>query len=247
MQNLFDGHVHIGQFNSRYFRPEVIAQTLLEIGVTRWVFSSTSSVTLGWGAQVKDVRAHLKVAWRESLPLLWVTKALLNSSSCLAQLEELPFIGIKLHGYLEPWNPHGKPIYRVFEVAAQHRLPILLHTGGCSRSNAGRYLQVCRDFPSVRVILAHGRPIIGALRVLATCPNTYVDTAFMPAADVCRVVRHHGAERVIFGSDLPIHKHFFPKQSIAQSWEIDVAALKAALSPAEWSIISTVTGARVYA
>lgn len=93
-------------------------------------------------------------------------------------------------------------------------MPVLVHTGGHPRSYAGRYYNICEEFPDVKVILAHARPLRGALKILKELPNVFADTAFLPVEDGEQIISKVGMDKLIFGTDFPIQKHFFREKSL---------------------------------
>ena len=118
------------------------------------------------------------------------------------------FAGIKIHG-LQGWNPQGKEIRRVVSIARDKNLPVLLHTGEHEICRAGVYMNICREFHDVKIILAHGRPIDECITVMKECPNVFADTAFMPVNHIVRLRDEGMIERVLWGSDFPVMRYFY--------------------------------------
>jgi len=87
------------------------------------------------------------------------------------------------------------------------QVPILIHSGGDKKCDAGSYLRVIKKRPEQIFILAHGRPIDEAVSVLSQTHNSYVDTAFMPIEDIKLIVDNGFEEKILFGTDFPITNH----------------------------------------
>lgn len=93
--------------------------------------------------------------------------------------------GIKLLGglpdyYDEPWN--SKKLYRVYNLAAELKLPILIHIEGRVKNQTIPMEQAVRDFPNVTFVFAHYcREYLPVprfnfcSRILDNHNNTYVD------------------------------------------------------------------------
>jgi uncharacterized protein len=126
------------------------------------------------------------------------------------------FRGIKLQpGFQDfyPDDPRALPIYE----AAQGKLAILFHTGEeleprlFARGVPARLAEVHRRFPDLTVIAAH----MGGFRVWNEAEEhlvgteVYLDISFCPEeelsdSEMVRLIRKHGAERVLFASDFPM-------------------------------------------
>ena len=209
---LFDFHVHMGQYFDDYYTPPRIQRTLRLAGITHFAYSSTSTVV----TDDPDFLLEERVAMHElsegrAKPILWVTHDLLKRSRDLSQYMSDAggkICGLKIHGVSENWKPNGRDLRRVFEIARERGLFIKLHTGEHEECEAGMYKRICTDFPDVRVVLAHGRPIQQAIDMLRCCPNTLVDTSFMPHEYFLQLMaaarNKNFVDRILFGTDTPI-------------------------------------------
>ncbi len=107
------------------------------------------------------------------------------------------------------------PHYRtLLEIAAEHHLPVILHTG-CLHShlfyrkpelgNPREFESWYQDYPSIKFILAHmnfHQPDT-ALDLGEKFGNIYVDTSWQPSEVIAEAVRRLGSEHVLMGSDWP--------------------------------------------
>jgi predicted TIM-barrel fold metal-dependent hydrolase len=200
--------VHVGWLGERHFSPEWVVRTLRRAGVARWAFSSSSAYAHPWRVAQKDYEETLALAPEEAVALLWVTPQALGRDRALAVLDTLPFCGIKIHGH-NGWEPEGKPLRRVWAVAQERGLPILLHTGEREHEQPHRFAPLLRDFPDVRVIQAHARPFGQALANMREFPNAWVDTSFMPNKYLPELAAADVRERVLFGTDFPATECFY--------------------------------------
>ncbi len=128
------------------------------------------------------------------------------------QLVALGCKGIKLHPdyqRVKADDPSYDPIY---DFAVQAHLPILVHSGDVNTdfSSPRRVAEMLKRFPEATVIVPHlggysewdeaERYIIGK--------NCYIDTSSslwaLPPEKSRGLIRRHGAERVLFGTDYPL-------------------------------------------
>jgi uncharacterized protein len=86
-------------------------------------------------------------------------------------------------------------------------VPVLVHTGsGIPFSVPSLVIPRAREYPKVKIILSHSGFAILASDAWVTareCPNVYLETSWSIPNDVEWFNRTIGAERIMFGSDLP--------------------------------------------
>jgi hypothetical protein len=116
---------------------------------------------------------------------------------------------------LEIANNAGDACMRpLMEEAERHGLVVLQHAWSMTKIRQRRFhtdpedvATLARRFPRVRIIMAHltGCGVRGVLAV-KDCPNVWVDTSgAAPEAGIVEyAVAQLGAERVLYGSDVPI-------------------------------------------
>ncbi len=187
--------------------------------------TSTFDEDFDFGRIEREFRSMLDEAPEMTYPILMVSPDMLKNSPDLKKYLTLPWCAIKVHGYFHPWQPFGKPIRRILAIARDLGLPVMLHTGGRDRSDAGSHSRLCAEFHDVPMILAHGRPIAQAIRVMKDCGNVFADTAFMPLDDVKAAIAAGLSDRIVFGSDLPANKEFYPRVSYAKWYKPQVEGL----------------------
>lgn len=215
---IFDSHIHFGQFEDRYYTPPQILRILGCAGITHFAYSSTSAVVTDDPAFMFEERLAMQELSRgRAKPVLWVTHSMLEKSKDLSLYMDgtscgfskcKPVCGLKIHGVSESWDPCGRDLCRVFEIARERDIVVKFHTGERDQCYAGMYKHICQRFSDVRVILAHGRPLNQTMDVLRTCENVFVDTSFMPHEHLRTLLRAGFAERVLFGTDTPIPGRF---------------------------------------
>ena len=206
---MIDVHVHVGHFNDGlYFSPEEISQAMKSLNISRCYFSSTSTGSVPFREVRREIESLVELSGGRAVPFLWVSPGMLRHSRDLKPYLYREFAGLKVHG-LQGWQPYGKEIRRVLSIARDKNLPVLLHTGEHEVCRAGVYINICREFHDVKIILAHGRPIDECIAVMKECPNAWADTAFMPVEDIVRLRNEGMISRVLWGSDFPVMRYFY--------------------------------------
>ncbi|MGP4029420.1 amidohydrolase family protein [Actinomadura sp. 3N407] len=139
-------------------------------------------------------------------------------------VEERGVRGIKFHPSLQGFAPNDRSAYPLLEVAAEHGVPALFHTGqtgiGAGMPGGGGVRlglsnpmlldDVAVDVPDLTIILAH--PSFPwqdeALAVATHKPNVYIDlSGWSPKYFPPQLVRYANSllqDKVLFGSDYPV-------------------------------------------
>ena len=129
------------------------------------------------------------------------------------ELMALGLRGIKLHHDVQRFKLDDYRCLKIYELAEEKGLPMLLHTGDVryDYSNPNRLKPILETYDRLTVIGAH----LGgwslwedAARELAGYRNFYVDCCSslyaLPPETARDVIRTYGADRVLFGTDYPM-------------------------------------------
>ncbi len=118
---------------------------------------------------------------------------------------DLKFVGVKLHPFAHGVNPVGRHGRRVFALAAELDVPVMVHTGaGIPWSAPALMASVAREHPDLRIVLAHSGAMILAGEAIAVArehENVYLEASWTGGFLVRGWVKELGAGRVMFGSD----------------------------------------------
>jgi predicted TIM-barrel fold metal-dependent hydrolase len=132
----------------------------------------------------------------------------------LDRMEALGLRGLKFHPVFQGFAIDDAKMYPIYERLAG-RFPILIHVGDRNTDAARpkRLAKVLTDFPRLVAVAPH----LGgysewdeaeAVLLGGRFENLYIDTSsairFLPPARALELIRFHGAERTLFGSDYPI-------------------------------------------
>lgn len=127
--------------------------------------------------------------------------------------------GIKLHPPLQRCDADDERIFPVYDLARALNLVVLFHAGWDpsykdeERCTPAMLLKILRNFPGLKVVAAHLGGMHLAKEVyetLAGKADLYFDTAFTAAPWLDKnlfrsIIRRHGADKILFGSDYPWH------------------------------------------
>jgi predicted TIM-barrel fold metal-dependent hydrolase len=120
-------------------------------------------------------------------------------------VRELGFVALKLHPLGHNLPPTHAEADKVFRLAAELGVPVIIHTGlGSPWALPSLAIPPARRYPGVSVILAHaGWGVYSAEAIVAAevCANVYLEPSWCPTYVVRQMIDRFGAERVLFGSD----------------------------------------------
>ncbi len=129
----------------------------------------------------------------------------------IERLIALGLKGIKLHPDCQKYAIDHPLMFPIYE-ALEDRLPVLFHVGDnrMDYSSPLRLAKILSNFPKLTVIAAH----LGAYGVWDDCgkillgKNVYIDTSsalmFMDKKKAINIIRTHGTDKVLFGTDYPM-------------------------------------------
>lgn len=208
-----DHHVHVGWYTDGYHSPEQVWKDMLEAGVDEIWGSSTSTCAELHKLVVKEMRELKRLGGERVHPVLWLTPRMFRTYGLRAMLHSrVEWEAVGIHPESHPEWAHNKLMtQKAAEVAAILGVKMIVHTGKFENSEANVFRYLYEGFPNIEFVLAHGRPVEQAISILRDCPNTRVDTAFMPKEDIRRFIDAGFANRMDFGTDAPINMVFNPE------------------------------------
>lgn len=121
------------------------------------------------------------------------------------------FKAIKLHPLFQAYRPTDEPVIEVAKVARELGVPLMVHTGHPPYSLPWSVAELADLFPDVDIVLIHmghgnGIFIQSAIDMAKKYPNLYLETSGMPMHTKIRdAYLNVGADRIMFGLDLPFH------------------------------------------
>ena len=126
-----------------------------------------------------------------------------------AGVKDQGFLGVKLHPRNEAFAINSEELaFPIAELAAELGVPILIHTGDPDTYGFAQPTLVgglADAFPDVNLIVGHmGKQLYeDAILVAKWFENVILETSFRSLREIARAARIVGADRVVYGSDMP--------------------------------------------
>jgi uncharacterized protein len=113
--------------------------------------------------------------------------------------------GIKLHPRAQAFDFGEAALNPVFEIAAERRVPILIHAGRGLPAIADDLRNLVEHHTGAQLILAHAAiaDLEHIARTLNDHPNVLYDTSVWSGTDLRTLLASASPEQVVFASDLP--------------------------------------------
>lgn len=207
---LIDTHIHVGQFNDLYFAPSAIHELMEQLCVDYYAVSSTTQCEENYPKVLWEMEELVRLDGKKVLPIMWITPEALQGNIAWYLESDIRWRMLKIHPFLNQteWNPKDELFAEVLDISRELRLPLLIHTGNEECCKADIYEQAIRNNPDITFILAHGRPVESAIHIATIFDNAYVDSAFMPLGHMKMFVESGLSEKLLWGTDMCIPKHF---------------------------------------
>ena len=134
----------------------------------------------------------------------------------IARLKELGLSGIKFHPIFQGFKIDDDKAMQMYEKIGD-RFPVLMHMGDKNVNDASpeRLANVIKELPQVTFIAAHlgGYSEWEGAKKYIIGKNVYFDTSssvrFLPPEESAAIIRAHGTDKVLFGTDYPLSNHKF--------------------------------------
>ena len=134
----------------------------------------------------------------------------------LAYIKQIGLHGVKLHPDYQAFFAAEEKMFPIYETCAALGLPIVFHAGFDPLSpevvhgKPEDFAKIAEQFPALTIILAHlgGQLCWDAVEQhIVGRRNVYLDTAYtsrvLSDEQFLRIIRTHGADRILFASDCP--------------------------------------------
>lgn len=132
----------------------------------------------------------------------------------IERMVSLGIRGIKFHPEFQDFDPRDPRMHASYRAAAEHNLVVLFHAGEDPNYEGVKgvplaFKEVLAEHPDLTVILAHlgGYQVWDEVAEHLLGERVYLDTAYtlghLPHADAAAIMRGHGTDRILFGSDGP--------------------------------------------
>ena len=143
-----------------------------------------------------------------------------DAEDALAELDRIKALGlpgIKLHSEYQSFYPDEEKMLPIYRKAAENGLFAVFHGGwdplspDYVRGTPQRFAYAAEQVPELTLVIAH----LGGMKlwsdvekhIAGKFPNVYLDVSviagYIEPEQLLRIIRLHGADKVLFGSDCP--------------------------------------------
>ena len=220
---IIDSHVHIGDSLGFVMKEEMVIESMDKYNIDYCIISNADAAELDHELnpipdeyQIDQVTTlQRSIAFARKQPgsigvLAWIKPYMEGLTEELVELIEANLdviLGLKLHQHHSKTGMDDDRMIPYIELARKHNMPIMAHTGGCDEASCIRMWNAAKKYPDVKFIMAHmglGTDNEEAIKLLASLPNLYGDTAWVPMDKTIKAMKEAGAHKMLFGSDSPI-------------------------------------------
>jgi uncharacterized protein len=205
--DIFDAHLHLGtDIDGMVGDYEQLAEIMARYGISRAFMFCLDEPDRHPGFSAANDRT-LAYAERSGGRLIPFVRLDLNEAPidearrCL----DAGARGIKLHPRAQKFTATDERLAPVFEIAAERRVPILIHGGRGLPPIADGLRALVDRYPEATLIIAHAG--IADLSELARCmagrPNVLFDTSTWSPIDLLDFYRQIPPEQIVYASDYP--------------------------------------------
>lgn len=206
-EGIFDAHSHIGEdLDGRGMSAEGMRERQEAAGVVKSIVFPLNDPNAA-----EDFSGPNDALWDayEQFPEHFVPFFRLNPHNDydreFARCAERGFVGLKLHPTSQKFDLDDERATRLFSMAAEADLPVIIHAGFGMRRIVEPLLPTIEAEPNLRLLLGHAAfvEVLEAVRAFADHPNVLFETSVARAAEVYTLLTNLDASRVCFGSDIP--------------------------------------------
>ena len=204
---VFDAHAHIGaDVDGRTMTAEGMRERMEAAGISRSIVFPLNDPNAR-----DDYSGPNEVVWNahEEYPGFFVPFFRLNPhldydgefSRCL----DRGFRGLKLHPVSQQFELDDPRVVRLFAMAAEADLPVLIHAGFAMERIVEPLLPTVERHPNLRLILGHAAmvEVLEAVRRFGDHPNVLFETSVVRAKDLYVLFSTLDPSRISYGSDIP--------------------------------------------
>jgi len=194
--------------------PEKLLESGRKIGVEKYIVHSTATVAHQVEAInnyiISEVNLH-----KEFVGFGTIHPDYEDFENELKRIKSLGLRGIKLHPDFQKFQVDTPEMDDVYEVIAELKMPVLVHAGDYRYDFSGpkRILHVLEKHPSLIVVAAHFGGYTewdNAMEYLVG-QRVWFDTSStlwkLPVEKADGMIKAHGFEKFLFGSDYPMWDH----------------------------------------
>jgi uncharacterized protein len=206
--DIFDAHVHLGHdIDGTSGQYEELERIMDSYGVSRAFMFCMDEPDREPAFRAPNDRT-LEFARRSEGRLIPFVRLDLNGEGPIEEAIrclDLGARGIKLHPRAQRFTLNDERLAPVFELAAERRVPILIHGGRGLPPIAEHLRRLVETYPEAQLIIAHAG--IADLAALAGCfagkQGVFFDTSVWSPVDLLDFFHHVPPEQILYASDYP--------------------------------------------
>ncbi len=143
-------------------------------------------------------------------PFAFLDPRLEETPSLLEELLAKGCKGIKLHPICHGYVVSSSLCYPTYEVARQHQIPVLIHTGWGEYGEIRWVTRLAAQFKELPIVIGHMKEYKDIFELVPKYENVAVETSYSThPRRIAEAVRSLGEERVLYGSDFPLSAQDF--------------------------------------
>ncbi len=246
---LIDSHIHVGQYYNIYTSPQDLLQLFDAVCVGQFAVSSTSICEGNYDKVLNELQELSIIAHERMLPVLWIIPVMLKDGGLERFLSSgIQWCCLKIHPQLNPfyWQQNSADLETVINLAKKLNVPILIHTGEKDGCEPLLFKEAIATNPSVKFILAHARPLEQTIMLMKMYQNVWTDTAFVSTENVVDLCNEGLSDRILWGTDYPIPRYFYPEADMKLYYEGLLQALQKSVTQADYAKITSENFLRCY-
>lgn len=204
---VWDAHTHLGVDEDGFtLTPEELMETMREQGIERAFTFPLNDPERRPAYRVPNDRV---LAWAAASGGMLVPFCRLDMTEGPVEEAERALDagarGIKLHPRAQAFDFGERMLDPVFRVAAERRVPVLIHAGRGLPAIAEDLRHLVENHPEAQLILAHAAiaDLEHIARTLVNHPNVLYDTSVWSTTDLRTLFASASPEQIAFASDMP--------------------------------------------
>lgn len=208
MRKVIDSHAHIGVYGEWNCGAEFLLKQMDKAGISLAVAGDLASNALGAKAALSSI--GMIKPFRERFRLmLWMNPAAddLKAAEALLETDRNLFACIKVHPRTAGIPLGDERYLPCLDLCREYRLPFVSHTEQDGFADIDKLAEMAEEVPDVDFIAVHMELRSDhrrAMELIASHPNLYGDTTFVPVKDVITAVDICGTEKILYGTDAPV-------------------------------------------
>jgi uncharacterized protein len=204
---VFDAHAHIGvDIDGRTMTGDGMRERMEAAGVKKSIVFPLNDPNAR-----DDYSGPNDVVWNayEDYPSSFVPFFRLNPNLGydreFGRCVERGFMGLKLHPVSQKFELDDPKVVRLFGMAAEIDLPVLIHAGFAMQRIVEPLLPVVEAHPGLRIILGHSAmvEVLWAAHAFEEHQNVLFETSVVQAKDLYELCSSIDPSRICYGSDIP--------------------------------------------